>query len=156
MPATARARRPSPVDRGEHVLDFLRQLWAVDHALQRRSKQMLRERGVTGPQRLALRLLLLEPGISAGELAGAMHVHPSTLTGVLERLERRRLVRRRARPGDLRSVELHATPAGAAIVRETRGTVEDAVRRSLARHTQRELDVARDVLRELEQELLGE
>lgn len=156
MPASARSKRPSPVESGGHVLEFLRQLWAVDHALQRRSKQMLSERGVTGPQRLALRLLLLGPGMSAGELAAAMHVHPSTLTGVLERLERRKLIRRRARPGDLRSVELHATAAGADIVRETRGTVEDAVRRSLARHSQRELDVARDVLRELEQELLGE
>ncbi|MBM3976613.1 MAG: MarR family transcriptional regulator [Planctomycetes bacterium] len=155
MPARARVPSASPADSHVGVLDFLRQLWAVDHALQRRSKRMLRERGITGPQRLALRLLLLQPGMSAGDLAAAMHVHPSTLTGVLERLERSKLLLRKARPGDQRSVELRATAKGAAIVRETRGTVEDAVRRSLARHTTRELAIARTVLSELESELLG-
>jgi DNA-binding MarR family transcriptional regulator len=137
------------------VLDFLRQPWAVDHALQLRSKRMLRERGITAPQRLPLRLLLLRPGMSAGDLAASMHVHSSTLTGVLERLERGKRLLCKARPGDQRSVEVRATAKGAAIVRETRGTVEDAVRRSLARHTKRELDVARTVLSELESELLG-
>jgi trehalose-phosphatase len=155
MPAKARSPRASPVATHVDVLDFLRQLWAVDHALQRRSKRMLRERGITGPQRLALRLLLLQPGMSAGDLAAAMHVHPSTLTGVLERLERGKLLLRKARPGDQRSVELRATAKGAEIVRETRGTVEDAVRRSLARHSKRELAIARTVLSELESELLG-
>lgn len=38
------------------------------------------------------------PGLSAGQLARALHVHPSTLTGVLRRLESRRAIERRAAP----------------------------------------------------------
>jgi MarR family transcriptional regulator, organic hydroperoxide resistance regulator len=40
-----------------NVLQFMQLLWAVDHGLQRASKGMLRRLGVTGPQRLALRLI---------------------------------------------------------------------------------------------------
>jgi DNA-binding MarR family transcriptional regulator len=44
---------------------------------------MIGEVGVTGPQRLVLRVVGLFPGMSAGELATVLRVHPSTLTGVL-------------------------------------------------------------------------
>ena len=37
------------------VLDFMRLLWAVDHALQSTSKRMESTFGLTGPQRLVVR-----------------------------------------------------------------------------------------------------
>jgi DNA-binding MarR family transcriptional regulator len=61
-------------------------LWAVVHELEITSKRMTGEIGVTGPQRLVLRVVGLFPGLSAGELATILHLHPSTLTGVLQRL----------------------------------------------------------------------
>jgi hypothetical protein len=33
------------------TLEFMRLLWAIDHGLQRRSKQLASTLGVTGPQR---------------------------------------------------------------------------------------------------------
>jgi len=88
------------------VLQFMRLLWGVDHALQRASKHMARSLGVTGPQRLVIRIIGRSPGISAGLLARILHVHPSTLTGVIERLERHALLRRRHDPTDGRRVPL--------------------------------------------------
>jgi hypothetical protein len=38
-------------------IDFLRLIWAVDHALQRRSKSMAATIGITGPQRLVIRII---------------------------------------------------------------------------------------------------
>jgi len=38
------------------AIDFLRLIWAVDHALQRRSKSMAATLGITGPQRLVIRI----------------------------------------------------------------------------------------------------
>jgi MarR family transcriptional regulator, organic hydroperoxide resistance regulator len=76
------------------VLVFLELLWAVVHGLERTSKRMTRDMGVTGPQRLVLRVVGLFPGLSAGDLAGILHVHASTLTGVLRRLKAQGLVRR--------------------------------------------------------------
>jgi DNA-binding MarR family transcriptional regulator len=48
------------------------------------------------------------------ELLAATGQRPSTLTGVLDRLERRGLVERRLHPADRRSLTVALTPAGAA------------------------------------------
>ena len=80
------------------VLDFMRLIWALDHALQKTSKRMRSAIGVTGPQRLVVRIVARFPGIPAGQIAQLLHVHPSTLSGILKRLERQGLVRRRPDP----------------------------------------------------------
>jgi DNA-binding MarR family transcriptional regulator len=130
------ARRIPPVtdaraeDLGD-VLQFMRVLWALVHALQRASKRMEQHTGVTGPQRLVLRVVGLFPGVSPGNMARLLHVHPSTLTGVLHRLVTRSLVVRTTAAGDRRRAELALTPAGARLNRLRTGTVETAVTRSL-------------------------
>lgn len=113
------------------VLQFLQWLWAVVHGLERLSKRMSDEIGVTGPQRLVLRVVGLFPGLSAGALAGVLHVHPSTLTGVLQRLVAQGLLERSSDPTDRRRAVLRLTTGGARINAVRRGTVEAAVARAL-------------------------
>ena len=115
------------------VLDFMRALWALDHALQSASKRMETRLGVTAPQRLVVRIVGRFPGISAGEVAEILHVHPSTLTGVLKRLEARGIVSRRADPRDARRALLALTARGRELDRLRSGTVEAVVRRVLQR-----------------------
>jgi hypothetical protein len=76
-----RKTKPEPSRTPElgEALDFLRLIWAVDHGLHRASKRTETELGVTGPQRLVLRIVGRFPGIPAGHLAQLLHVHPSTL-----------------------------------------------------------------------------
>jgi DNA-binding MarR family transcriptional regulator len=131
------------------VLDFIRLLWEVDHGLNSRSKRMRMRFGVTGPQRFAVRIVSRFPGISAGELAALLHVHPSTLTGVLERLVRRGLISRRADPRDARRALLWATASGRRVDRLRGGTIEAGVRSALARLTPGELAAARHALETL-------
>jgi MarR family transcriptional regulator, organic hydroperoxide resistance regulator len=113
------------------VLQFMQLLWAVDHGLQAVSKRMQRTLGVTGPQRLVVRVLGRLPGVSAGEVAAILHVHPSTLTGVLRRLEADGLVTRHADRADRRRTVLHLTAKGRRIDTVQVGTVEAAVRSAL-------------------------
>jgi DNA-binding MarR family transcriptional regulator len=115
------------------VLDFMRLIWALDHGLQSLSKRMQNSIGLTGPQRVALRVLGRRPGISAGALAEVLRLHPSTLTGILHRLERRGLVRRTDDPEDRRRVHLALTPRGRRLDVPVPGTVESVVERVLAR-----------------------
>jgi len=115
------------------VLEFMRALWALDHALQSASKRMETRLGVTAPQRLVVRIVGRFPGISAGEVAEILHVHPSTLTGVLKRLEARGIVTRRADPRDARRALLALTARGRELDRLRSGTVEAVVRRVLQR-----------------------
>ena len=80
------------------VLDFLRLLWSIEHGLQRMSKRMEGELGITGPQRLVLRMVGRFPDVSAGDLAHIVRLHPSTITGILHRLVRTGLLERKRDP----------------------------------------------------------
>ena len=113
------------------VLQFMQVLWALVHHLQRRSKRMSAELGVTGPQRLVLRVVGLVPGASAGTLAEILHVHPSTLTGVLQRLTAQHLLRRVSDNADRRRAVLYLTDRGQRVNRTDQGTVESAVAAAL-------------------------
>lgn len=113
-------------------LSFLRVLWGLGHSLERRSKAMERTLGVTGPQRLAVRMVGLHPGIYPSDLASLLCVHPSTLTGIVQRLVDAGFVAREADPDDGRRSRLHLTPAGRVVDGASTGTVEEAVRNVLA------------------------
>jgi len=131
----------------------MRVLWALDHALRSASKGMSSRLGVTGPQRLALRIVGREPGIAAGKLAQALHVHPSTLTGVLERLVRRKLIARKVDPADARRTVLSLTPRGEALDKIRAGTVEASVVRMLASQPRQRVAVSLEILSALVREL---
>lgn len=128
------------------VLDFLRWLWAVDHGLETASKRMEVALGITGPQRLVLRLIGRFPGIRPGRLAEIMHVHPSTVSGLLARLERRGLVDRRTDPRDRRRVHVGLTARGRQHDTPAVGTIEAAVQAVLATFPAERVAAARDVL----------
>lgn len=135
------------------ILDFMQALWALDHALQSASKRMERTLGVTAPQRLVVRIVGRFPGISAGEVSEILRLHPSTLTGILKRLEQRKLVDRRADPADGRRALLRLTAAGREVDRARHGTVEAAVRRALKRLPEESTRAARETALSLVSEL---
>lgn len=66
--------------------------------------------GLTVPQAVLLREL--ERPMAMNEVAGRMHCDASNLTGIVDRLENRGLVERRARAGDRRIKELVLTDDG--------------------------------------------
>jgi MarR family transcriptional regulator, organic hydroperoxide resistance regulator len=69
---------------------------------------------------------------AVGELAAATGQRPSTLTGVLDRLERRRFVRRRVNPADRRSFTIELTAAGARAAARVHAAFADLDERVLA------------------------
>ena len=135
------------------VLDFIRLLWQVDHALQTRSKRMAREIGLTGPQRLVLRILGRYPGLPAGELAALLHLHPSTLTGIVSRLQAGGWITRRPDPKDRRRALFGLTERGRAIDSSDPLTIEGVVRRLLDSSQNGEGEATRRFLQALAQEL---
>ncbi len=128
------------------VLSFMRSLWGVNHALESTSRGMKARIGVTGPERMVVRLVGRYPGISAGELASILQVHPSTLTGLLKRLARRGLLVRRADASDGRRALFILTAKGEAVDKVRRGTVEAAVTGALMSLSIRDVRVTASVL----------
>jgi len=128
------------------VLDFMRLIWAVSHGLQAASKRMNRTLGITGPQRLVIRIVGRAPGVSAGMLADVLHLDPSTLTGVLRRLQGRGLLQRTTEPADRRRVRLYLTTKGRRFDVVVSGTVEAAVATALAAMPRRRIRAAEQAL----------
>jgi DNA-binding MarR family transcriptional regulator len=135
------------------TLEFMRLLWAIDHGLQQRSKRMATALGMSGPQRLVVRMVGRFPGISAGELADVLHLHPSSLTGTLRRLEQKRLLVRRRDPRDARRIVLELSATGRRRDVETHGTIETAMKGALAHLSRRQLEVVRQALLTVANEL---
>lgn len=135
------------------VLSFMRSLWGVNHGLESTSRRMKARIGVTGPERIVVRLVGRYPGISAGELARVLQVHPSTLTGLLRRLTRRGLLVRRTDVSDARRALFMLTARGVAVDRLRRGTVERAVTTALASVSDRDVRVTVSVLDALSRSL---
>lgn len=115
------------------TLQFLQGVWELVHALDVRSKRMSQTLGVTGPQRLVIRIVGQKPSQTASEISQMLGKHPSTLTGVLARLEERGLIAREVDAADRRRARFTLTAAGKKVDRERRGTVEAATRRALSR-----------------------
>lgn len=120
-------------------LEFLQCLWRTSHALERRSRRMEKAIGVTAPQRLVLRFLGRFPGVTAGQLAHALHIDPGTLSASVRRLEARGLVERRRDPIDTRRVMLGLTRQGRALDVPRTGTVEAAADALLTASSPRDL-----------------
>lgn len=83
----------------------------VMRALDKSSRRLLLDHGLTGPQRAVLRVLATQPGASSTTLARAAGVGQATLTDMLDRLVARGLVVRTRSAADRRRVELALTEA---------------------------------------------
>lgn len=112
-------------------LDLLERTWRVKHGMERLSNRMMRELGVTGPQRLMVRCIGKFAGASAAELSELLHLDPGTVSAMLRKLESRGLIMRRTDPRDRRRATIVLTAAGKRIDRATPQTVEATVERCL-------------------------
>ena len=131
------------------VLQFMRLLWAIVHALQMRSKEMSKVFGVTGPQRLVLRVVGLFPGVSPGALAEILHLHPSTGDRRAPAPRRPGAVTALDRPGDRRR-RCSSSPRRVSGSNTSRkGTVERAVQVTLEQVAASDLAATEDVLSRL-------
>jgi len=118
------------------VASIRRIIRAID--LQSRRLQELHQ--LTGPQLATLREAhqlgrptsrLGEPTI--GQLARAVHLSQPTVTGILNRLERRGLVRRERAAGDRRSVGIEVTDEGERLLDDAPSLLQERFRGELAR-----------------------
>jgi MarR family transcriptional regulator, organic hydroperoxide resistance regulator len=95
--------------------------------LQTRSKKIRKETGITGPQILAMKTLSDSPGISISELARSVYLHPATVVGIVDRLERRGFVVRKRSKEDRRQVNVKLTAKGSSALRKAPGAAQDSV-----------------------------
>jgi len=87
-------------------------LYATSMAINRLYKPLLDEMGITYPQYLVLTVLNEEDGGTIGGIAGRLALESSTVTPLVQRLERAGLVTRQRSLSDERQVQVHLTSGG--------------------------------------------
>lgn len=91
---------------------IVRSLRRIIRAVGLYSRELMRRRNLTAPQLATLRQLRRKGPLSGGELARAVSVSQATVTGIVDRLERRALVTRSRDSKDRRRVVIDLTETG--------------------------------------------
>lgn len=129
MKKTAAPRR----DRKDLLQESVQTLHRIFQAVDLFSRQTLRDFGVTGPQVWALRAISESGVMNMGEIAQRMHLHISTVTGIVARLEAGKLVTRERAASDGRIVEIRLTPRGRSILARSPEPPRSKAARGLSR-----------------------
>lgn len=83
----------------------------IIRAIDLHSRALVQRFGLTGPQLVVLKELIDDSPRSVSELASAVNLSQATVTGILDRLERKSMVSRARDPKDKRKVLVSPTPA---------------------------------------------
>lgn len=101
-------------DRLDH--EVLRSLRRIFHAVDRHSRRLARVHGLTEPQAICLNAVNRAGELNPGQLARAISLSPPTVTGILDRLERRGLIKRERTARDKRQVVVCLTNEGRSLL----------------------------------------
>ena len=136
-------RRPSPAlsvidapdselpPQAPDVNSIVNSLRRLIHALHTSSRESERNLGLTGAQLFVLTQLRENPSLSINALADRTLTHQSTVSVVVQRLVRRKLVKKVRAAGDARRVELTLTPAGTALLQRAPEAVQARLLRAI-------------------------
>jgi DNA-binding MarR family transcriptional regulator len=112
-----------------------RDLAAIRHAMRRHVEAEFAQAALTVPQKALMQVVVFHHGVSLKELSRQLSLAHSTVSGIVDRLEKRGLVERRPDPEDGRISRIHPAPPVAEFVRTqipalTRGPLQAALKRA--------------------------
>lgn len=118
---------PWPPDRPGRRSDpsICRSVHGAYHALGQRLHIATREHGLGVSEAMVLAYLLRQPGCAPAVVRHALGLHRSTLSSLLDRLERNGLVRRTRTSFDGRRLEINLTPSGNIAAAIAEGAIRD-------------------------------
>jgi DNA-binding MarR family transcriptional regulator len=102
--------------RSDTVAEIIDNLRRVFQVVNEQSKKAEKETGLTGPQLWAIKTIAQEAPIMVSEIARSMYLHPATVVGILDRLEKQGLAARIRSTEDRRVVRVELTTQGRALV----------------------------------------
>lgn len=121
----------------------------------RLTKGIAREVGLTGPQLTVLKLLETFQDLSLSSLSERIRAQNSTVTGIIDRMEREGLVGRERSKSDRRVVHIKLTEKGAKLAREIRVEPLEIFRSALTSLTAADLKDLLRILMKLQKKVLA-
>jgi DNA-binding MarR family transcriptional regulator len=102
----------------QYDLRILGALRHITRAVAMHSRQLSATSNITAPQLVCLRAIIEAGTLTATALSRMIHVSPSTVVGILDRLEDKGLIRRERGKQDRRIVFVTATEQGVALAEQ--------------------------------------
>ena len=102
--------------RDARVRVIIQQLRLVVRAIQKHSRWIEAQSGVSGAQLWAMWELFTAPGMRVSDLSRTLSIHQSTCSNMLDKLEDKGLVKRERGGPDQRVVRIYLTPRGTDIL----------------------------------------
>ena len=128
------------------TVQFLRRIFK---AIQDYSQEVSSSFGITGPQLWALKIVSQHPGLALGDLSKKMYLHPSTVTGVIDRLESKGCVVRDRDSADRRVVKVKLTPAGHYLAAKAPNPIQGKMIYGLMKLSENELNTIYESVKKL-------
>jgi DNA-binding MarR family transcriptional regulator len=100
------------------ISEIIESLRRIFKAVQDYSHEVGGKFGITGPQLWALKTISDNERLSLGDLSERMYSHPSTITGVIDRLEEKGYVTRNRGQVDRRVIYVQLTAEGRKVTKE--------------------------------------
>ena len=147
-------RQKSVASDNGHYFRILNSIRQIIRAIDVDSRRLALDHKVTGPQLMCLMAILERGTIKALDIAERVHFSPSTLVGVLDRLEAKGLIRRERNAEDRREVSIMATEAGRTLISRTPFPLQHSLGHALSQLSKREREELADGMERLV-DLLG-
>ena len=112
-------------------LQILQSLRKIIQAIDLHSKKLTAQHHITTPQLVCLLSIIENKSISVASLAKSIHLSPSTVVGVLDRLENKKLITRKRDKVDRRVVKLYPTASGKKFAKNAPSPLQDKLSNSL-------------------------
>lgn len=125
--------------RTAYVHSVTQKLRILFRVIQAHSKQIEKECGLSGAKLWMLYEIYLSPGCKVSELAGALTIHPSTCSNMLDKLEQEHLIYRDRSKKDQRAVHLYLTSAGEELLAKAPQPAQGKLSRALERMDEEDL-----------------
>ncbi|MFW5876312.1 MAG: MarR family winged helix-turn-helix transcriptional regulator [Myxococcota bacterium] len=148
-------KTPDPPAKGDvdRILETLVYLYTEGR---RATKEVARHLGLTGPQVTAVKMLEAFGDLSLSALSEHMSAHNSTITGLVDRMEKGALVERVRSTEDRRVVLIRLTDRGREIARSVPVTSMEVFAKALAALDPGDREALRRILRKLSDEVREE
>ena len=105
------------VNRANAYTLIRKQVRKMERCAQHYSQELQEKHGITGPQLGVLRHISRNSHTTLTELASTLQLHITTVDSFVERLPKRKLIKKRRRRDDKRSVEISISAAGEKILK---------------------------------------
>lgn len=122
---------PPPIPESHYELRIFHSLRRISRAIELYSRKLATEHQITGPQLVCLLALKKEEPLTIKKLAQLAYLSPSTVVGIVDRLEEKGLVGRSRSATDRRSVLITLTAGGHHLLASAPSPIQETLAHTL-------------------------